>query len=225
MTSKKSKFPNHHRESGEKSENKWEAKQAEFMSEGDSDAVPDSGQSNVCEENEVQHKQQDEEALSVLTFPEREALEEQLTLKEQELAKYKDKIVRLSADFKNQDQIHQRKMLDAVKFGKQNIISDLLPVLDSLERSLTGEGSEDSHVKSMREGIRLTLDLFEKALARHGVVVIAPKKGEVFDPEWHEAVSTIPDKQFASNVIIKLVQKGCQLNGRVLRAAMVVVAR
>ncbi len=159
-----------------------------------------------------------------LEYPSRQKLEDQLTVFEQQANEYKEKALRAQADVENIRRRAERDVANALKFGNEKLLVDLLPVVDSLIRGLESPEAADPHVKSMREGISLTLDLLYKTLEKHGVQLIDPKPGDAFDPSLHEALSAQKDPQAKPNTIVMVVQKGYQLNGRVLRPAMVIVA-
>ena len=159
-----------------------------------------------------------------LEFPSREKLENQLLAREKQVDEYKDKMVRTLAEMENLRRRAERDVSNAHKFGSERLMTDLLPVVDSLIRALDSPESQDPHAQGMRAGIGLTLDLLYKTLAKHGVTIIDPQKGEPFNPEQHEAMVMQPDPSVPSNTILQVVQKGFVLHGRVLRAAMVIVA-
>ncbi|WP_259430899.1 nucleotide exchange factor GrpE [Coxiella burnetii] len=159
-----------------------------------------------------------------LEFPSREKLEGQLTRMERKVDEYKTQYLRAQAEMDNLRKRIEREKADIIKFGSKQLITDLLPVADSLIHGLESPASEDPQVKSMRDGMSLTLDLLHNTLAKHGVQVINPNPGDSFDPALHEAMSVqaVPDAK--PDTIIQVLQKGYQLNGRVLRAARVIVA-
>ena len=166
-----------------------------------------------------------EEDQEELPFPSRSKLEDELTAMEKKAEEYKEKAVRVQAEMENLRRRTEREVGNAHKYGAEKLIADLLPVADSMLRGLESPDSDDPRVKSMREGIALTIDLLSKALAKHGVKPIDPQPGEPFNPDLHEAMSAVQDPGAASNTIVQVMQQGYELNGRVLRAAMVVVAK
>jgi len=97
-------------------------------------------------------------------------------------------------------------------------------VVDNLERALAAIDSEDAAQKSVAEGIELTLKTFVEVLTRHKVEVVDPA-GQPFDAELHQAVSAVPNPDLEPNTVMDVFQKGYTLNGRLLRPAMVVVAK
>jgi molecular chaperone GrpE len=142
-----------------------------------------------------------------------------------ELVTAREQRTRALAEVDNTQRRAEKDVTDAHRYGAKKLLTEMLPVLDSLSRSLEGADSADEKMKPMVEGVRLTFDLFEKTLAKFGFVEIMPERGEAFDPERHEAMSMLEDKELDKNTVVNVLQKGYELNGRVLRAAMVIVAK
>jgi molecular chaperone GrpE len=151
--------------------------------------------------------------------------QDQIQSLEQKMAEYKEKALIAYAELENVRKRSDRDVENAHRYANEKLLADLLPVIDSLMRALEGEVSEDPQVQAMRQGVELTLDLLEKTLSRFGVEVVEPASGDAFNPDMHEAMSMIPDPKAESGAIVQLLQKGYRLNGRVVRAAMVVVAQ
>ena len=106
-------------------------------------------------------------------------------------------------------------------------MKELLPVADSLEKaveSTEGHESAGELVASIREGVEMTLNLFMGSLGKFNVVQLNPV-GEPFDPQQHEAMSMVPAPDVEPNSVVAVVQKGYTLNDRLVRPAMVVVAK
>ncbi|MCH9643483.1 MAG: nucleotide exchange factor GrpE [Gammaproteobacteria bacterium] len=164
-----------------------------------------------------------EAAAGGLEYPSHEKLDETLTAVEMERDKLKDQLFRSKADLENLRRRSERDISNAHKYGSEKLLSDMLPVVDSIIRGLEGPESQDPQAQSMREGLKLTLDLLEKTLQKHGVVMIDPQVGEAFNPEKHEAMSMQQNPDAESNTILQVLQKGFELNGRIIRAAMVIV--
>ncbi|ACJ18115.1 nucleotide exchange factor GrpE [Coxiella burnetii] len=198
-------------ESETKAKNKWEK-------------VMEAEEEQEQEEGGGDGSQEMEPHRDGLEFPSREKLEGQLTRMERKVDEYKTQYLRAQAEMDNLRKRIEREKADIIKFGSKQLITDLLPVADSLIHGLESPASEDPQVKSMRDGMSLTLDLLHNTLAKHGVQVINPNPGDPFDPALHEAMSVqaVPDAK--PDTIIQVLQKGYQLNGRVLRAARVIVA-
>lgn len=134
-----------------------------------------------------------------------------------------ERYLRATAEQDNIRKRAEREVDAARRFALEKFAQDLLAVWDSLELGLKAAqdaGAEDAQV----EGIELTLRMLGEAMGRHGVKAIDPK-GEAFNPEKHEAMSAVPTDEAAPNTVIDVMQKGYSLNDRVLRPAMVVVAR
>ncbi|WP_373566701.1 nucleotide exchange factor GrpE [Coxiella-like endosymbiont] len=156
-------------------------------------------------------------------LPSREKLEEQLIDLEHKVEEYKNQFLRAKAEIDNLRKRTEREKSDAIKYGTSQLLTDLLPVVDSLIHGLKSLGSQDPCAKNMREGMSLTLDLLHKILVKHGVEVIDPQSGDFFNPEFHEAMSIQKILTAKANTIAQVIQKGYRLNGRVLRAARVIV--
>lgn len=176
-------------------------------------------------EQPMDEQQQDSEQQEGLDFPSHQELEDQLTVAEQKVAEYKDKMVLAHAELENVRKRSERDVQNARKFGVEKLLGDMLPVIDSLTRALEGGAPTDEQAKAMHQGIELTLDLFEKTLTKYGVEVISPEAGEAFNPEQQEAMSMQPGTGLEANCVVQVLQKGYLLNGRVLRAAMVIVSQ
>lgn len=160
-----------------------------------------------------------------IDFPSRESLENQLTAMERQVTEYKEQALRSKAELENIRRRLERDVANAHKYGSEKLLADLLPVVDSLVRGLESCDVKDPQLQTIRQGISLTLDLLHKTLIKHGVEMIEPTKGEGFDPTLHEAMSMQTLPECKSNTVIQTLQKGYSLNGRVLRAAMVIVAQ
>ena len=112
----------------------------------------------------------------------------------------------------------------AHKFALEKFASDLLVVVDSLERGLELSNADDEALRPMREGMELTLKAFHDTLKRYQVEPLDPH-GEPFNPEHHQAMAMQPSADVEPNSVLKVFQKGYLLNGRLLRPAMVVVSK
>ncbi|WP_323751677.1 nucleotide exchange factor GrpE [Marinobacter sp.] len=144
-----------------------------------------------------------------------------------QLQEYQDQALRAQAEMQN---VRRRAELDvekAHKFALEKFVKELLPVADSLEKAVEStEGQEESGelVASIRQGAEMTLGLFLGSLKKFNVEQLNPV-GEPFDPQQHEAMSMVPAPDAEPNSVVAVVQKGYLLNGRVVRPAMVVVAK
>lgn len=135
----------------------------------------------------------------------------------------KEQMLRVQADMQN---VRRRAELDvekAHKFGLEKMATQLLNVVDNLERALAAAG-DDEATKALRDGVKLTLDEFSNTLEKFNILVINPE-GEPFNPEHHQAISMVENKEVEPNSVIAVMQKGYSLNGRLLRPAMVMVSK
>lgn len=146
---------------------------------------------------------------------------------EARMQELQDQMLRTQAEMQN---VRRRAEIDvekAHKFALEKFVKELLPVADSLEKaveSTENQQSTDELVVSIREGVEMTLDLFMKSLGKFNVKQLNPV-GEPFDPQVHEAMSMVPAPDAEPNSVVAVVQKGYTLNERLVRPAMVVVAK
>lgn len=143
---------------------------------------------------------------------------------EEQLVAAQDQSLRMAADLQNVRRRAEQDVEKAHKFALERFASDLLPVVDSLERGLELSTAEDEATKAVREGMELTLKLFLDTLKRHQLEAIDPH-GAPFNPEHHQAMAMEESASAEPNSVLKVFQKGYLLNGRLLRPAMVVVSR
>jgi molecular chaperone GrpE len=151
-------------------------------------------------------------------------LEEKLEQVTAQASEEKDRALRTVAEMEN---LRRRTSLDvekAHKFALEKFASELLPVLDNLERTLQVADKENEAVKPLIEGVELTLKSMASSVAKFGVQAIDPQ-GQPFDPNQHQAMSMIENPDVAPNTVIAVMQKGYELNGRVIRPAMVMVSK
>lgn len=140
---------------------------------------------------------------------------------EAQLGEARAEHLRLLAEAENQRKRWSREAEAARKFGAERLLSDLLPVLDSLEAGLKAPGADPG---KLREGMAMTQRLLEKVLAAGGATPIDPA-GAAFDPEQHQAMSLVDAPGQAPGSVVTVFQKGWRLHERLLRPAMVAVAR
>ncbi|RKZ45824.1 MAG: nucleotide exchange factor GrpE, partial [Gammaproteobacteria bacterium] len=112
----------------------------------------------------------------------------------------------------------------AHKYALDKFINELLPVLDSMEMGIVAS-VEAEDVSSLREGLELTLKMFCSSLEKSGVHPVNPQKGDKFNPEQHEAMTMQEVDDVESGTVVTTLQKGYELNGRLIRPAMVIVAK
>jgi len=149
-----------------------------------------------------------------------EALQAALAAAEARALESKDLYLRALAEVENVRKRSARDVEQAHKFAVDRFANDLIGVKDSLELGLGSDGS----VQSLKAGMEATLKLLAKAFENAGLSEIEPA-GQPFNPELHEAMATQPSTQVPANSVLQIIQKGYQLNGRLLRPARVIVAR
>lgn len=151
-------------------------------------------------------------------------LERQLEEAQQKSEENWNNFLRARAELENARRRAERDLEQAHKYGVEKLATELLPVRDSLEMGLAAAQEAGADVAKLREGTELTLKMLSQALERFKVTEIDPL-GERFDPERHEAMAAQPSNEYEPNTVMHVVQKGYLLNDRVLRPAMVIVAK
>jgi molecular chaperone GrpE len=134
-----------------------------------------------------------------------------------------NQLLRTRAEMENMRRRMQRDVEQAHRYGLEKFVAELLPVKDSLERGLEAAG-EAQDVAALRAGTELTLKMFQSAMEKFGVKEVNPL-GEPFNPELHEAMTMQERSDVEPGAVAMVVQKGYTLNDRLIRAAMVIVAR
>jgi molecular chaperone GrpE len=152
-----------------------------------------------------------------------DALLARLEAAEQQVERYKDQALRAQAEAENTRRRAGRDVENAHKYALERFAAELLPVLDSLEKAVEVAAQSEA-AGSIAEGVELSLKLFASVLEKHGIQRIDPV-GEPFDPQLHEAMTTLPSAHAEPNSVLEVMQPGYVLNGRLMRAAKVVVAR
>lgn len=152
-----------------------------------------------------------------------------ITALELEKAELKNQLLRSLADMENLRRRTQKQVRDASQYGIANFARDLLTVGDNLRRAIETVSEEvrasaDSHLKTLLDGVEMTERELLRALDKHGVKKSDPQ-GERFDPNFHQAMFEVSDKDVASGTVVQVVQPGYVIGDRVLRPAMVGVAK
>jgi molecular chaperone GrpE len=153
-------------------------------------------------------------------------LKSELEAARAEAADYQDRFLRARAEVENVRRRAEIDLANAHKYGIERFAAELLAVRDSLELARTVDIDQESPtaLAKMHEGLDLTLRQMDDVFRKFGLAMIDPK-GERFDPEKHHAISVVETGEVPANHVVSVMQKGCLLNDRVLRPAMVVVAR
>lgn len=207
--------------SGKKKQSEEKLEKQQNQGEQNMDAVDETlmppYQNNVVitEEQTTAEEPGEENKIELLM----QELEEQKRIAAENL----DKALRIQAELENMRKRTARDIENAHKYSLERFVTDLLPVIDSMELGLSAsENAAD--VASLKEGMDLTFKMFAASLEKFGAKVINPQD-EKFNPELHQAVTVLEAEGVASGNVISVMQKGYELNGRLVRPAMVVVAK
>ena len=184
----------------------------------------------AAEEIIQQAEEQLEETLGAAAAtisPEQEKINElelSLSAAQSTVSDQKDSVIRAKAEV---DNIRRRAAQDvekARKFALEKFAGELLPVIDNMERAIASINAEDETQKAIAEGVELTLQSLLSAIDKFGVKAIDPQD-QPFNPELHQAMSMQEVEGVAPNTVIAVMQKGYELNGRLVRPAMVMVSK
>ena len=191
---------------------------------------PKSAEEIAAEEIIRQAEEQVEETLGAAAdsiSPEQEKINElelSLAAAQSTVAGQKDSVIRAKAEVDNVRRRSAQDVEKARKFALEKFTAELLPVADNLERAIASVNADDEAQKAIAEGVELTLQSFISALGKFGVKSIDPKD-QPFNPELHQAMSMQEVEGVAPNTVIAVMQKGYELNGRLVRPAMVMVSK
>lgn len=160
---------------------------------------------------------------SQLESPEKNAdsLEAQLEDAQKKASENWDQYMRAKAEMDNLRRRNIKDVENAHKYGTEKLVTELLPVLDSMAMGLS---AEDASAESLREGMKLTMNMLENMMEKVGIEEIDPLN-EKFDPEKHQAMTMQPNAEVEPNTVIAVMQKGYLLNERLIRPAMVMVSK
>jgi len=148
-------------------------------------------------------------------------LEAALAAKEAEAAGNWDKFLRERADLENYRKRVQREKEELIKYGHESLVQEILPAIDNLERALAHADVSDPIIA----GVKMTLDMLASSLKKFNVESIVCEKGTPFDPALHQAMQQVEGSDQPANTIVDIYQKGYMLGERLLRPAMVTVAK
>ena len=153
-----------------------------------------------------------------------EPIEEQLEKAQATIKDYWEQMMRLRAEIDNNWKRAERDLEKAHKYGLKNFVESLLPIIDSMEMGQVAADADNATLDSIREGSELTMSMFIQVLQKSGLEAVDPL-GEKFDPEKHQAISMIEVEGAESGSVVEVMQKGFLLNDRLIRPAMVMVAK
>lgn len=150
---------------------------------------------------------------------------EKLAAAEEAAGQAKDDLLRVKAEMQNLRRRTEQDIEKAHKYGQEKFSTELLGVMDNLERSLAAASEhEDAVIRALYDGVDLTLKSFVDCFARFDIAPVDPL-GEPFDPQLHQAMSLQDNPEVEPNTVIAVMQKGYTLHGRVIRPAMVIVSK
>jgi molecular chaperone GrpE len=177
---------------------------------------------NQKEEKKQTENQKEKQEEKIITLKESEYLK----LKEEagKVKEYWDKLLRLQADFDNSRKRLEKEKQEFVKFANEGIISELLNILDDLERTVELAQSKHQDLPNFLKGVEMILAHLYEMLKEYGITPIEAE-GKLFDPHYHEALMQVENKDLPEHTIVEELQKGYLLNGRVIRTAKVKVSR
>ena len=163
----------------------------------------------------------DNESESISSEMDQESLVQELEDAQQKISDFQDRMLRMQAEMENLRKRTERDLSNAHKYGIEKFAGELLQVKDSLELGLR---ATDVDLAKLQEGTELTLKMLTTVLKKFSIEEIDPL-GEVFDPNLHEAMTLQESTEYSPNMVINVMQKGYTLNDRLLRPAMVIVAK
>ena len=163
------------------------------------------------------------EAEVVVNEDETATLQEQLAQALDEAKIHQEQYLRTLADMENLRKRTQRDKEDLAKYANENILREILPVIDNLERAVEHAEQADSD-EGLFEGVQMTLTQFGQLLGKFGVEPV-DAIGQPFDPAYHQAMGQMESEDYPVNTVVQQMQKGYQLNKRLLRPAFVMLAK
>ena len=155
---------------------------------------------------------------------EADSVEAQLAKTQETIKDYWDQMMRLRAEIENNRKRAERDIENAHKYALKNFIESMLPIIDSMEMGQAAARADNATLDSIREGSEMTMKMLLQLLEKQGLETIDPL-GEKFDPERHQAMSMIDAEGAEPNTVVEVMQKGFALHDRLVRPAMVVVAK
>ena len=151
-------------------------------------------------------------------------LDDELAAAQREARENLDRALRAQAELENLRKRAERDLENAHKYALERFVSELLPVRDSLELGLAASTGEKTDASGIAEGMELTLRMLDQAMDKFGARIVDPA-GRPFDPGFHQAMTMQESDTAESGTVLTVVQKGCLLSDRLVRPAMVIVAK
>jgi len=188
--------------------------------------IPESDE--ISESEEISEREEISESEETPDSEEAEELTPAAALEQarEEVTKFRDLALRAEAEMQNMQRRTARDIENAHKFGLERFLQNLLPVVDSLEKAIeSAEAAGGEASDAIAEGVTLCHKLLMDVLHKESIEVLDPAGGEPFDPDEHQAMSMVDNPDMEPNSVFAVVQKGYKLNGRLVRAAMVMVTK
>ena len=184
------------------------------------DEEPPKGGPSSQEGLSTQHEQGESSAEETegVTQEETSALSRELEDVRRERDEYLDNMRRMKAEFDNSRTRLEREHARSVELASERLVTELLPILDNLERALEADGD-------VKEGVEATRGQLVDILAEEGLNPISSEEGQSFDPAVHEALMGKPSEEHEEDTVIQTLERGYVLNGKPIRAAKVVVSK
>lgn len=192
------------------------------MTRSDDAGNEENGQNQVSPENSTQNDQESQVSAPATGEDPSSALMEKIAAAEAAATENYDRFLRISAEFENYKKRSAKEISDFRKYANESLLRDLLHVVDNLERALETADTSDG-AAGIREGVALTLKDLLNVFDRLSVEAVEAM-GKPFDPAVHQAVMQERSAEAPENTVIRELQKGYTIHGRLLRPAMVVVA-
>ena len=147
-----------------------------------------------------------------------------LEVLEEKVAELEDLRLRDLAEFENIKKRLEKEKMQSIAYSQESFARDLLMVIDSLDNAnATMDNLQEVNVEKIKEGIDLTVDQFKKIFEKHGIELVDVEDG--FDPNFHEAVMKVDSPEHSEGEIVQVLQKGYKIKDRLLRSAMVSIAK
>ena len=173
-------------------------------------------------ENELEAPENAELEVEVVE-DETDQLRNELTQALEETKTHQEQYLRTLADMENLRKRTQREKEELAKFANEGILREILSVIDNLERAVE-HAEQAENDAGLLEGVQMTLTQFTQVLNRFGVEPVEAV-GQPFDPAFHQAMGQLESEEYPANTVVQQVQKGYQLNNRLLRPAFVMLAK
>lgn len=179
---------------------------------------------SATESTKEQVEELNQEDLDEIVDDGQTELEKQLATAQAKADEFEDKYLRAEAEIQNMHTRHQKERASHEKYASQKLGTAILPVVDNLQRALAVQ-ADDEAAKQLHKGVEMVLEHLEQALTENNITPVG-KIGDKFDPQFHQAVQTVPaDDDHPADTIYQVLQTGYCLKDRTIRPAMVVVAK